>query len=77
MVQIVPNGNVVAGSPFSIKNLEAYAFWTREYLIGTTPEEMRAMRFNRVTASRIAEINAAHAAALNRLAELPVEGRPA
>ena len=76
MVQIVPNGNVVAGPPFSIKSLGTYAFWTREHLIGTTPEEMQAMRFNRVTAARIAEINAAHAAALNRLNEMPVDGRP-
>jgi hypothetical protein len=76
MVQIVPNGNVIGGSPVSIKSLGAYAFWTREELIGTTREEMQAMRMNRVTAARIAEINAAHAAALKRLNELPAEGRP-
>jgi hypothetical protein len=70
---LVPN---TPGAATRIKDLPPHAFWTREELIGTTPEEMQAMRFNSVTAARIAEINAAHAAALARLAEMPVEGRP-
>jgi hypothetical protein len=70
---LVPN---TSGAAALIKDLPPLAFWTREELIGTTAEEMDAVRRNAVTAARIAEINAAHNAALNRLAQMPAEGRP-
>lgn len=75
-MQIIPNGNAAPGVVLSIAALEPLSFWTRNELIGSSNEEMLAIMRNQVSAARIAEITAAHAAALNRLAGMPVEGRP-
>jgi hypothetical protein len=75
-MQIIPSGCASPGVMLLIAALAPYSFWTRNEMIGSSNEEMLAVMRNQVPAARIAEINAAHAAALNRLAGMPVEGRP-